>query len=112
MRKKYIVNKKVVQDFENEIGFTIESDYTIVLYDKKDSSIMGEVYNVFGDYLALDINPEYDLHPQYIEKFLERFLEHENDTVWNHRKVHLSNMNVTDENDSKWRDRMAYIYLN
>lgn len=112
MRKKYIVNKKVVQDFENEIGFTIESDYKILLYDQKDGSRMGEVYNVFGNCLELDFNPEYDFNPEQIETFLEKFLQNEDDTVWNSHIPHLSNLNIIDESESKWRDRMAYVYLN
>lgn len=112
MRKKYIVDKKVIQDFENEIGFTIESDYKILLYDQKDGSVMGEVYNAFGNCLELDFNPEYDLNPEYIETFLEKFLQNEDDAVWNSHIPHLSNLNIVDESYSKWRDRMAYIYLN
>ncbi|WP_343643324.1 hypothetical protein [Chryseobacterium sp.] len=112
MRKKYIVNKKVIQDFENEIGFTIESDYKILLYDQKDGSVMGEVYNAFGNCLELDFNPEYDFNPEHIETFLQKFLENENDEVWNNHILHLSNLNIIDESESKWRDRMAYIYLN
>lgn len=112
MRKKYIVNKKVIQDFENEIGFTLESDYTIVLFDKKDGSVMGEVYNVFGNCLELDFNPEYDLNSEHVETFLEKFLENENDEVWNNHIPHLTNLNIVDESESKWRDRMAYIFLN
>ncbi|PRB02592.1 hypothetical protein CQ046_11930 [Chryseobacterium sp. MYb7] len=112
MRQKYIVDKKAVQDFENEIGFTIESDYTIVLFDKKDGSVMGEVYNVFGNCLELDFNPEYDIQPQHIETFLQKFLENENDVVWNNHITHLSNLNIIDDSHSKWKERTAYIYLN
>jgi hypothetical protein len=112
MRKKYIVDKKVIQDFENEIGFTIESDYKIVLYDKKDGSIMGEVYNPFGNCLELDCNPEYDFKSEHVETFLEKFLQSENDSAWNNHITHLKNLTLTDENESKWKDRMAYIYLN
>ena len=112
MRKKYIVDKKVIQDFENEIGFLTESDYKILLYDKKDGSVMGEMYNPFGNCLELDFNPEYDLKPEQIETFLEKFLQNEDDTVWNTRKKYISNLNIIDEMESKWRDRMAYFYLN
>lgn len=112
IREIYIINKKTVQDFENEIGFEIESDYVIVLHDKKDGSVIGEVYNVFGDYFNLDFNPEYDINTEHIKAFLQKFLQNKDDSVWNNHIPHLTDLTLIDENESKWKDRMGYVYLN
>ncbi|MGE8434816.1 hypothetical protein [Chryseobacterium joostei] len=112
MREIYIINRKTVQDFENEIGFEIESDYVIVLYDKTDGSVLGEIYNKFDGWLEIDINPEYEIQLLQIEIFLLQFLDRENNPVWNLCKKDLSDIHIIDKALSKWKDRIGYIYLN
>lgn len=112
IRRKYIINRKTVQDFEKEIGFEIESDYTIVLYDKKDGVIIGEIYNRFEGCLELDINPEYQIQPLQVEIFLCHFFDREDDIIWNTCKKYLSDIHLVDESSSKWKDRINYIYWN
>lgn len=110
MKEKYVINKRIVQDFENEIGFAIESDYTIVLYDKKDGSVMGEIHNKFDGGIEVDVNPEYEMQPIQIGIFLQFFLDYEEDKVWN--SYDITNIYIIQENRSKWKDRIGYIYLN
>lgn len=110
MREKYIINKKLVQDFENKIGFEIESDYVMVLYDKKDGIIMGEIYNKFDGCVEVDVNPEYEIQSLQIGIFLQYFLDYEDDEVWN--SYDITNIYIIKENMSKWKDRVGYIYLN
>lgn len=114
MKEKYIVNKKIIDDFENEIGFEIESDYVIVLYDKTDGSVIGDIYNKFDGFIEVDITPEYRIQPLQlqIEIFLLNFLDSENDPVWNLCKKDLSDIHIVDEDLSKWKDRIGYIYWN
>ncbi|MCQ4142677.1 hypothetical protein [Chryseobacterium sp. EO14] len=112
IREIYIINKKTVDDFENEIGFEIESDYVIVLYDKTDGSVIGEIYNKFDGWLEADINPEYEIQSLQIEIFLQKFLNNENDPIWNRCKKDLSDIHIVDKDLSKWKDRIGYIYLN
>ena len=64
--KKHVINKKIVNNFENEISFTIDPDYTIVLYNKKDGTVMGEVYNKFDGCMEVDIDPQYEIPPLQI----------------------------------------------
>ncbi|VXC58439.1 hypothetical protein [Chryseobacterium sp. 8AT] len=110
MREKYIINKKIVTSFENEIGFAIDTDYTIVLYDKKDGTVMGEVYNKFDGHMEVDINPQYEISPLQIIIFLQYFLDTENDTVWN--EYEITNIYIVHEDQSKWKDKIGYVYFN
>ncbi|WP_143883519.1 hypothetical protein [Chryseobacterium binzhouense] len=112
IREKYIINRKTVQDFENEIGFYIESDYTIVLYDKKDGSIMGVLYNKFEGWLEIDINPVYKIQPLQVEIHLLHFLDNEDDPLWNPSKKYLSDIRIVCQGMSKWKDSVGYIYWN
>lgn len=112
IREKYIINRKTVQDFEKEIGFAIESDYTIVLYDKKDGMIMGVLYNKFDGWLEIDINPVYKIQLLQVEIHLLNFLDNEDDPVWNPCKKYLSEIRIVRQDISKWKDRVGYIYWN
>jgi len=112
MREKYIINKKVVRNFEDEIGFAIESDYKILLYDKNNNAIIGEIDNPFGGCLWLDSNPEYDISLFHVEIFLQKFIEHEDDEIWYTRKRHISELSIVEESESKWKNRIGYVYFN
>ncbi|SIQ39778.1 hypothetical protein SAMN05880574_1128 [Chryseobacterium sp. RU37D] len=112
IREIYIINIKTVQDFEKEIGFAIDSDYTIVLYDKKDGVIMGVLYNKFEGWLEIDINPVYKIQLSQVEIHLLHFLDSENDPVWNPCKKYLFDIHIIDKALSKWKDRVGYIYWN
>lgn len=114
MREIYIINKKTVKDFENEIGFEIESDYVIVLYDKIDGSVIGDIYHKFDGWLEIDINPVYEIQPLQlqVEISLLNFLDREDNPVWNLCKKDLSDIHIVDNALSKWKDRIGYIYWN
>ncbi|WP_284464738.1 hypothetical protein [Chryseobacterium sp.] len=112
MRQIYIINRKTVQDFENEIGFEIESDYVIVLFDKTDGSVIGDIYNKFDGWLEVDINPVYEIQLLQVEIHLLNFLDREDDPVWNLCKKDLSNIHIVDKALSKWKNRIGYIYWN
>lgn len=112
IREIYIINRKTVQDFEKEIGFEIESDYVIVLYDKTDGSVLGEICNKFDGWLELDINPVYEIQPLQLEIHLLHFLDNEDDPIWNPCKKYLSDIHIVRQDISKWKDRIGYIYWN
>ncbi|MDP9961661.1 hypothetical protein [Chryseobacterium lathyri] len=83
MKQKYIRNKKVVTDFEKQIGFEFETDYKILLYERNNGLIIGNVYNPWGNYLEVSIDPKYEIDLEQLKYKLKRFLKQENDRIWN-----------------------------
>lgn len=73
---------------------------------------MGKLCNKFEGYLELDINPEYDIQPLQIEIFLQKFLETEDNEIWNDCKKYISDLDMVQESQSGWKDRIGYVYLN